>query len=166
MKNSQNEEMEMNVTLWRVMTFVMAQTVVRVDVLLKWKLASWKVKGMVFVHPLPESLDEIKDRIECNCQCHCFPFAESFVNLQRRLAITIKNRERHFEYVGFWFFFLFFFFVDDKFSIKIQILFEHKAIFFMTFTNSKTIQTKTKVFIHLNLIVFDIFFIKIWSLWL
>ena len=63
MKNSQNEEIEMNVTFWRVMTYRDGANRVRVDVLLKWKLASWKVKGRVFVPPLPESLDEIKDRI-------------------------------------------------------------------------------------------------------
>ena len=63
MKNSQNEEIEMNVTFWRVMTYRDGANRVRVDILLKWKLASWKVKGRVFVPPLPESLDEIKDRI-------------------------------------------------------------------------------------------------------
>ena len=63
MKNSQNEEIEMNVTFWRVMTYRDGANHVRVDVLLKWKLASWKVKGRVFVPPLPESLDEIKERI-------------------------------------------------------------------------------------------------------
>ena len=78
MKNSQNEEIEMNVTFWRVMTYRDGANRVRVDVLLKWKLASWKVKGMVFVHPLPESLDEIKDRIEQQLPVSLLPFCREF----------------------------------------------------------------------------------------
>ena len=97
MKNSQNEEIEMNVTFWRVMTYRDGANRVRVDVLLKWKLASWKVKGRVFVPPLPESLDEIKDRIRTAIASVTASLLQRvWGNLQRRLVITIKNKGRHF----------------------------------------------------------------------
>ena len=109
MKNSQNEEIEMNVTFWRVMTYRDGANRVRVDILLKWKLASWKVKGRVFAPPLPESLDEIKDRIRTTIASVTASLLQRvWGNLQRRLAITIKNKERHFEHVKFWFFFFIF----------------------------------------------------------
>ena len=158
MKNSQNEEFEMNVTFWRAMTYRDGANRVRVDVLLKWKWASWKEKGRVFVPPLPKSLDKIKKQNKNSyCQCHCSPFAESLGNLQRRLAITIKNKERHFENVTFWKKILYYSSWIINFRLKFRFYLSKNVYLSMTFTNNKTIQTKTKVFIHLHLIVFDNF---------
>ena len=130
---------------------------VRVDVLLKWKLASWKVKGMVFVHPLPESLDEIKDRIEQQLPVSLLPFCREFCESSKTLGDHNQEQRTSLWVCWILIFFSFFFFVDDKFSIKIQFVWAENLSLCMTFTNSKTIQTKTKVFVHLNLILFDNF---------
>ena len=83
---------------------VMAPTVVRVDVILKWKLASWKVKGKAFAPPLPESLDEMKDWIRLAIASVTTPLLQRVRgNLQGRLVITIKNKGRHF--VKLWLFY-------------------------------------------------------------
>ena len=103
---------------------------VRVDVLLKWKLASWKVKGMVFVHPLPESLDEIKDRIEQQLPVSLLPFCREFCESSKTLGDHNQEQRTSLWVCWILIFFLFFSSWMINFQLKFS-LFEQKIYLFV-----------------------------------
>ena len=106
---------------------MIAPNVVGVDAILKWNLASWKVKGIVLVPPIPESLDYIKSRIKTaiSSVTAMLPFCREFgghfkdawssQSIKKDVGLSILNSN--------FCFFIFF------------LCFQHNFIKFKTFIN-------------------------------
>ena len=126
LKILKNEEFEMNVTFWHVMTYCDGANRFKGLCYFKMKIGQLKSERQG-VCPSPTQIIGWNKRHNKNrnCQCHCSPFAESLEEFSKTLGDN-KSRTKDATYSIFLTFFSFFSLMDNKASIKIKILFKYK----------------------------------------